>query len=59
MRFISADYLYTLDLKPIKNGANALGFYKYGTIEVGKTPGINLITGSELGLANSKVKRIA
>jgi len=59
MRFISADYLYTLDLKPIKNGANALGFYKYGTIEVGKTPGINLITGSEFGLANSKVKRIA
>ena len=42
-----------------KNGANALGFYKYGTIEVGKTPGINLITGSEFGLANSKVKRIA
>ena len=41
-----------------KNGANALGFYKYGTIEVGKTPGINLITGSEFGLANSKVKRI-
>ena len=42
-----------------RNGANALGFNKYGTLEVGKTPGVNLITGSEFGLANSKVKRIA
>jgi cytosine/adenosine deaminase-related metal-dependent hydrolase len=42
------------------NGAKALGFEKkLGSIEPGKTPGLNLITGSANVLdANSKVKRL-
>jgi cytosine/adenosine deaminase-related metal-dependent hydrolase len=41
-----------------KNGANALGFSMCGTFEVGKKPGINLITGFETSLANSSVEKI-
>jgi cytosine/adenosine deaminase-related metal-dependent hydrolase len=41
-----------------KNGAKALGFSNYGTLEVGKTPGVNLISGFELSLTDSKVQKI-
>ena len=50
--------LQTLLKIACKNGAKALGFKNLGTFEVGKTPGVNLISNLELGLGKSGLKKI-
>jgi cytosine/adenosine deaminase-related metal-dependent hydrolase len=41
-----------------KNGAKALGFKDLGTFEIGKNPGVNLISNFALGLEKSDLKKI-
>ena len=41
-----------------KNGAKALGFKDLGTFEIGKKPGVNLISNFALGLEKSDLKKI-
>lgn len=41
-----------------KNGAEIFGFKKLGTLEAGKTPGINLVSDFKKGLEFANIKRI-
>ncbi len=54
-----SDYSLEVLLKiACRNGARALGFNDLGTFEVGKRPGVNLISNYSLGLESASVTRI-
>jgi len=54
-----SDYSLEVLLKiACRNGARALGFNDLGTFEIGKRPGVNLISNYSLGLESASVTKI-